>query len=109
MLALIRPVITSTDGRWVARIRCMPAARAFCARRAINSSTFLPTIIIMSANSSITTTMNGNGCNTAISPGTSARSGVQNGSANPSPVASASSTLRLKPAMLRTFKAAIKR
>ena len=31
MLALIRPVITSTDGRCVARIRWMPAARAFCA------------------------------------------------------------------------------
>ena len=27
MLALIRPVITSTLGRWVARIRWMPAAR----------------------------------------------------------------------------------
>ncbi|MNT95669.1 hypothetical protein D3C72_2375920 [compost metagenome] len=59
MLALIRPVMTSTDGRWVARIRWMPAARAFCARRAISSSTFLPTIIIMSANSSTTTTMVG--------------------------------------------------
>ncbi|MNC88869.1 hypothetical protein D3C83_47390 [compost metagenome] len=57
MLALIRPVITSTEGRCVARIRWMPAARAFCARRAINSSTFLPTIIIMSANSSMNTTM----------------------------------------------------
>ncbi len=59
MLALIRPVITSTDGRCVARIRWMPAARAFCARRAISSSTFLPTIIIMSANSSMKMTMNG--------------------------------------------------
>ena len=36
-----------------------PAARAFCAMRAISSSTFLPTIIIMSANSSTTTTMVG--------------------------------------------------
>ena len=61
MLALIRPVITSTDGRCVARIRWMPAARAFCASRAISSSTFLPTIIIMSANSSMNTTMNGSG------------------------------------------------
>ena len=57
MLALIRPVITSTDGRCVARIRWMPEARAFCARRAISSSTFLPTIIIMSASSSTITTM----------------------------------------------------
>ena len=30
-LALMRPVITFTDGRWVARIRWMPMARAFCA------------------------------------------------------------------------------
>ena len=59
MLALIRPVITSTLGRCVARIRWMPAARAFCARRAISSSTFLPTTIIRSASSSITTTMCG--------------------------------------------------
>ncbi len=56
MLALIRPVITSTDGRCVARIRWMPAARAFCASRAISSSIFLPTTIIRSASSSITTT-----------------------------------------------------
>ena len=28
MLALIRPVITSTDGRCVATIRCIPTARA---------------------------------------------------------------------------------
>ena len=57
MLALIRPVITSTLGRCVARIRCMPEARAFCARRAISSSIFLPTTIIRSASSSMTTTM----------------------------------------------------
>jgi hypothetical protein len=59
MLALIRPVMTSTLGRCVASIRWMPAARAFCARRAISSSTFLPTTIIRSASSSITTTMKG--------------------------------------------------
>ncbi|MOA42722.1 hypothetical protein D3C78_1647950 [compost metagenome] len=59
MLALIRPVITSTLGRWVARIRWMPAARAFCARRAISSSIFLPTTIIRSASSSMTMTMCG--------------------------------------------------
>ena len=35
MLALIRPVMTSTLGRWVATIRWMPAARAFCAMRQI--------------------------------------------------------------------------
>ena len=37
--ALIRPVITSTLGRWVATIRWMPAARAIWARRMIESST----------------------------------------------------------------------
>ena len=59
MLALIRPVMTSTLGRWVARMRCTPEARAFCARRAISSSIFLPTTIIRSASSSMTTTMKG--------------------------------------------------
>ena len=39
----------------------MPAARAFCARRAISSSIFLPTTIIRSASSSMTTTMVGSG------------------------------------------------
>ena len=33
MLALITPVITLTLGRWVATIRWMPTARAFCAMR----------------------------------------------------------------------------
>ena len=54
MLALIRPVMTSTLGRWVATIRCMPAARAFWAMRQIESSTSLPTTIIRSASSSMT-------------------------------------------------------
>ena len=49
----MRPVITSTLGRCVASTRCMPEARAFCARRAISSSIFLPTTIIRSASSSI--------------------------------------------------------
>ena len=39
--ALIRPVMTSTDGRCVARIRWMPTARAICASRQIDSSTSL--------------------------------------------------------------------
>ena len=55
--ALMRPVMTSTDGRWVARIRWMPAARAFCAIRATLVSTSLGAHIMRSANSSITTTM----------------------------------------------------
>ena len=33
--ALIMPVITSTDGRWVASTRWMPTARDFCASRMI--------------------------------------------------------------------------
>ena len=51
--------MTSTDGRCVAKMRWMPAARAFCASRAISSSTFLPTTIIRSASSSIITTIIG--------------------------------------------------
>ena len=46
-------------GRCVARIRWMPAARAFCAMRAISSSIFLPVTIIRSASSSTTTTISG--------------------------------------------------
>ena len=34
-LALMTPVTTSVDGRWVATIRWMPAARAICASRAM--------------------------------------------------------------------------
>ena len=57
-LALMRPVMTSTDGRWVARIRWMPAARAICASRAIELLDVLaPATIIRSASSSMTTTM----------------------------------------------------
>jgi hypothetical protein len=40
-LALIMPVMTSTLGRCVARMTWMPAARAFCARRAMHASTSL--------------------------------------------------------------------
>ena len=57
--ALIRPVITSTDGRWVARIRWMPAARAIWASLVMDSSTSLEAIIIKSASSSMTMTMYG--------------------------------------------------
>ena len=57
--ALMRPVITSTDGRCVARIRWMPAARAFCAMRATEVSTSFGATIMRSANSSMTTTMYG--------------------------------------------------
>ena len=65
--ALIVPVITSTDGRWVAMIRCIPAARAICASRWIAASISLPATSIKSAISSTTTTIRGsslvsNGC-----------------------------------------------
>ena len=56
-LALMVPVMTSTDGRWVAMIRWMPAARAICARRWIAASMSLPATSIRSAISSTTTTM----------------------------------------------------
>ena len=59
ILALITPVMTSTDGRWVAMIRWMPAARAFCASRWMRNSTSLPAVIIRSASSSTTTTICG--------------------------------------------------
>ena len=65
--ALMRPVMTSTDGRCVATIRWMPAARAFCARRVIGSSTLRPTVIIRSASSSmITTTLGRCSCRSAV-------------------------------------------
>ena len=51
--ALITPVMTLTDGRWVAMTRWIPAARASCARRQIASSTSLEATIIRSASSSI--------------------------------------------------------
>ena len=57
--ALIRPVMTFTLGRCVARMRWMPIARAFCASIAIGVSTSPCTVIIRSAISSMTTTMYG--------------------------------------------------
>ena len=56
MLAFIRPVITSAEGRWVAMTRWMPAARPICATRQMDSSTSLAATSIRSANSSMTTT-----------------------------------------------------
>ena len=41
MFAFMRPVITSADGRCVAMMRCMPAARPICATRQMLSSTSL--------------------------------------------------------------------
>ena len=58
-LALMTPVMTSTEGRCVAMIRWIPAARAFCASRWMRNSTSLPAVIIRSASSSTTTTICG--------------------------------------------------
>ena len=58
-LALIMPVMTSTDGRCVASSRWMPTARDFCASRMIASSTSAGETIMRSASSSITTSMYG--------------------------------------------------
>ena len=58
IFALISHVMTFTEGLWVATIRCIHTARAFCATRVIAVSTSLlchPNII--SANSSITKTI----------------------------------------------------
>ena len=60
-LALIVPVMTSTDGRWVAMMMWMPAARAIWARRWMAPSISLPATIIRSAISSTTITSMGIG------------------------------------------------
>ena len=59
--ALIIPVMTSTDGRCVARTRWMPTARDFWASRITESSTSCGEIIIRSASSSMTTSRYGTG------------------------------------------------
>ncbi len=58
-LALMTPVMTSTEGRCVAMIRWMPAARDFWLRRWISTSISLPTVTIRSASSSTISTICG--------------------------------------------------
>src|SRR3979490_2025815 len=60
-LALMVPVMTSTEGRCVAMMTWMPAARAIWARRCTAASISLPATSIRSAISSMMTTMKGNG------------------------------------------------
>ena len=60
-LALISPVTTSTDGRWVAITKWMPVARASCASRTSWASTSTGATIIRSASSSRMTTQYGSG------------------------------------------------
>ena len=57
ILALIKPVMTSTDGLCVATIKCIPAALAICASQQIASSTTFGATIIKSASSSMMTTI----------------------------------------------------
>jgi hypothetical protein len=57
MLALMTPVMTSTDGRWVATMQWMPAARAIWVMRAMAISTSAGATSMRSASSSMMTTM----------------------------------------------------
>jgi hypothetical protein len=68
------PVSTSTDGRWVARIRWMPAARAIWARRVRATSTSREATIIRSASSSMMITIRGSGSG-GLASGVSVRLG----------------------------------
>ena len=56
ILAFMRPVMTSAEGRWVAMTRWTPAARPIWATRQMDSSTSLAATSIRSASSSMTTT-----------------------------------------------------
>src|SRR5699024_5403434 len=87
-LVLIKPVTTSTDGRCVARTRWIPAARAFCVMRTMETSISFGVVVIKSANSSTTQTINGYGRISRCEPG---------GAVN-----SPERTLRLKSLMWRT-------
>ncbi len=87
-LALITPVMMLTEGRWVAMTAWMPTARASWAIRAREVSTSALAVIMMSANSSMMTTMKGS------------RSGM--GSPSSSRTGSSEVPRELKLAMLRT-------
>ena len=67
-LALMRPVTTSTDGRWVASTRWIPDARASWVMRTIESSTSRGATIIRSASSSTITSRYGYGRSTRSLP-----------------------------------------
>ena len=61
MLALIKPVMMSVRGLWVAITRWMPTARASWAMRQTSSSISPAATIIRSASSSMTITTKGSG------------------------------------------------
>ena len=73
-LALIRPVITLTEGLWVASTIWMPAALPIWARRMIGSSTSLRHDIMRSASSSMMTTRYGSRAGSFSSGSLSSRS-----------------------------------
>ena len=59
MFALIAPVMIFASGRCVARMRCIPAARAFWVMRWMSGLTSLPHCPMRSAASSMMITMYG--------------------------------------------------
>ena len=63
MLAFMRPVMTSAEGRWVAMTRCIPEARPIWATRQMDSSTSFAATSMRSASSSMTMTTFGSGSN----------------------------------------------
>jgi hypothetical protein len=66
--ALMSPVTTSTDGRWVATMRWMPTARAICAIRTMCASTSRGATIMRSASSSMTNRMYGSSSHVGVRP-----------------------------------------
>ncbi len=67
MLALMRPVMTSTDGRCVATTMCTPAARPIWPSLVMAFSTSLGATIMRSASSSMTSRMYGSGRSPSLS------------------------------------------
>ena len=112
--ALITPVSTSTEGRWVATIRWMPAARAFCDRRWIAFSISLPAVSIRSATSSTITTISGSGfisigCSSKIGTPVPGSKPVRTRRFSSSPLATACTMRLLKAKMSRTPRCDISR
>ena len=109
IFAFIRPVITSTEGLWVASNMWIPAALAFWASLAMRCSTFFPTTIIRSANSSTAITIKGNSVNKGISDSTTSSPslGFQRGSLRGFPLFIAWETFVLNPFKFLTDKDAI--
>ena len=72
---MITPGMTLTDGRCVARMRCMPTARDFCASAMSDVSTSAGAVSMRSANSSTIMTIQGRALGlSSSSPSASAES-----------------------------------